>query len=155
MKTETERISDDQLSIYKISDSGCVTLQLYDTAVKAGFPSPAMDYMEEEIDFNQLLRPRPSSTFVVRVDGHSMVDAHIPDQALLVVDRSIKPASGNIIVAIVNGEFTVKRFIKNSSGIRLMPANPKYQPIVISEGMEFAVWGTVTKIIIDPVKSAI
>jgi DNA polymerase V len=84
-----------------------------------------------------------------------MIEAHIPDQSLLVVDRSIKPANGNIIVAIVNGEFTVKRFIKNSSGIRLMPANPKYKPIVITEDMEFAVWGTVTKIIIDPVKSAI
>ena len=155
MKTVIEGTTDDQLRIYKIGENGCVTLQLYDTAVKAGFPSPAMDYQEEEIDFNHLLRPRPASTFVVRVDGNSMIEAHIPDQALLVVDRSIKPANGNIIVAIVNGEFTVKRFIKNSSGIRLMPANPKYKPIVITEDMEFAVWGTVTKIIIDPVKSAI
>lgn len=126
-----------------------ILLRYINFPVPAGFPSPAMDYMEEEIDFDQLLRPRPASTYVIRVKGDSMTDAFIPDGALLVVDRSIKPKNNMIVVAVVNSEFTVKRFFKNSSGIRLMPANPKYQPIPITEGMDFAVWGTVTKIIID------
>jgi DNA polymerase V len=143
------------LTVYRPTDADCVTLRMYDVSIPAGFPSPAADYREEEIDFNHLLRPRPSSTFVIKVDGNSMIEAHIPDQSWLVVDRSIKPASGNIVVAVVNSEFTVKRFIKNSSGIRLMPANPKYNPIVITEDMDFIVWGTVTKIIIDPLKSSV
>jgi DNA polymerase V len=117
--------------------------------VPAGFPSPAAEYAEEEIDFNQYLRPRPLSTFVVRVIGDSMVDAHIPDKALLIVDKSLKPKNNMIVIAVVNGDFTVKKFIRNSSGIRLMPANLKYQPIPITEDMDFSIWGTVTKIIID------
>jgi len=121
-------------------------------AVSAGFASPAADYMEDNISFEELLRPRPSSTFVIRVRGDSMVDAHIPDDALIVVDRSVKPLSGHIVVAIINSEFTVKRFIKNSSGIRLMPANEKYKPVPIVEGMDFSIWGTVTRIIIDALK---
>jgi DNA polymerase V len=144
-----------EVKIYRLSDFDCVTLRLYDTAIPAGFPSPAADYKEEDIDFNQLLRPRPSSTFVVKVDGDSMIGANIPNKAWLVVDRSITPKSGAIVVAVVNSEFTVKRYIVNSSGVRLMPANPKYNPIVITEEMDFRVWGTVTKIIIDPVISAL
>lgn len=139
--------------IYSINCQATPIKAIYLQSVPAGFPSPAADYMEEEIDFNHLLRPRPSSTYVIRVQGDSMIEANIPNDALLVVDRSIKPVSNNIVVAIVDSEFTVKRFIKNSSGIRLMPANPKFKPIPITEGMDFAIWGTVTKIIIDALKS--
>lgn len=145
----------DNVQVYRLSDFDCVTLRMYDSAVPAGFPSPAADYKEEDIDLNQLLRPHPSSTFIVRVSGDSMVEANIPDKSWLVVDRSIKPKSGSIVVAVVNSEFTVKRYISNSSGVRLMPANPKYQPIVITEDMDFRVWGTVTKVIIDPIISGI
>ncbi len=148
MKIELQNIS----KIYSISSQDTPIMAIYAQSVPAGFPSPAADYMEEEIDFNHLLRPRPSSTYVIRVQGDSMIEANIPNDALLVVDRSIKPASGNIVVAIIDSEFTVKRFIKNSSGIRLMPANPKFKPIPITEEMDFAIWGTVTKIIIDAFK---
>ena len=78
-----------------------------------------------------------------------MAEANIPDNALLIVDRSIKPLNNMIVIAVVNGEFTVKRFIRNSSGIRLMPANSKYPPMPITEDMDFRVWGTVTQIIIN------
>lgn len=118
-------------------------------SVPAGFPSPAADYLEEEIDFNQYLKPRPNATFVIRVKGDSMIDAHIPDNALLIVDKSLKPSNNSIIIAVVDNEFTVKRLIKNSSGIRLMPANNKYKPIQITEDTDFRVWGVVTQIIID------
>lgn len=143
----------DPVLFYRITNHSVVTLEQYYGAIPAGFPSPAADYIMEEIDLGKELMPRPLSTFIVKVTGDSMIDAHIPPNARLVVDRSIKPRNNSIVVAVVNSEFTVKRFIKNSSGIRLMPANPKYLPIPITEDMEFSVWGVVTQIIIDPLKS--
>jgi DNA polymerase V len=141
-----------EILFYRPIDTECVTLRVYGSSVPAGFPSPAADYIMEEIDLGKELIPKPLSTFVVRVTGDSMIDAHIPPQSRLVVDRSLKPRNNSIVVAVVNGEFTVKRFFKNSSGIRLMPANKKYHPIPITEGMEFSVWGIVTQILIDPIK---
>lgn len=126
-----------------------ILMRYVGATVPAGFPSPAADYLEEEIDFNQYLKPRPSATFIIRVKGDSMIDAHIPDDALLIVDKSLKPANNSIIIAVVDNEFTVKRLIKNSSGLRLMPANNKYKPIPITEDMDFRVWGVVTQIIIN------
>ncbi|MFP5040489.1 LexA family protein [Parasediminibacterium sp. JCM 36343] len=134
-------------AFYSITNTDTPTIATYLQQIPAGFPSPAADYIQEEIDFNAMLLPHPSSTYIVRVLGDSMIEAFIPNNALLVVDRSIKPANNNIVVAIVNGEFTIKRFIKNSSGIKLMPANPKFKPMHITEDMDFAIWGTVTKII--------
>ncbi len=137
------------ISILKQVNTGPVLMRYAGAAVTAGFPSPAADYMEEEIDFNLYLKPRPHASFVIRVKGDSMVEAHIPDDALLIVDRSLKPASNSIIIAIVDNEFTVKRLIKNSSGICLVPANNKYKPIPITEDTDFRVWGVVTQIIIN------
>ena len=117
--------------------------------VTAGYPAPVKSNIEENIDFNKYLRPNPFSTFSFRVSGDSMIDANIPDKALLIVDRSINPVSNNIVVAVVNGNFTVKYYIKNRSGIRLMPANAKYQPIPVTDDMEFSIWGTVTRVIIE------
>lgn len=138
-----------EITILQEANITPILMRYMQATVTAGFPSPAADYMEEEIDFNQYLRPRPSATFVIRVKGDSMVDAHIPDNSLLIVDRSVKPTSNCIVIAVIDNEFTVKRFIKNSSGIRLMPANEKYKPIPITEHMDFKVWGVVTQIIIN------
>ena len=148
-------VEKEEVKIYRVISSSCVTLEQYYGAVPAGFPSPAADYIMEEIDLSKELMPRPLSTFIVKVTGDSMIEAHIPPNARLVVDRSIKPRNNSIVVAVVNSEFTVKRFFKNSSGIRLMPANARYLPIPITEGMEFSVWGVVTQIIIDPLKSEV
>lgn len=119
-------------------------------AIPAGFPSPAADYIEDSIDLNDLLIKTPSATFFVRVEGESMLDAFIPPKALLIIDRSITPSSGDIIVAVVNGEFTIKRLIKSSNQVYLAPANTKFNAIEITEEMSFVVWGVVSKIIIDP-----
>jgi DNA polymerase V len=100
----------------------------YFQAVQAGFPSPAGDYLEEDIDLNTYLRPHPLATFIVRVSGDSMIDSNIIHGSLLIVDRSLKPSNNSIIVGIINGEFTVKHFIKTSNGICLMAANEKYKP---------------------------
>ena len=118
-------------------------------SVAAGFPSPAQDYMEEDINLQDLLVPKPLSTFIVRTKGDSMTGAFIPDEALLVVDKSKKAVSGDIIVACVNGEFTVKRLVKTPKSWVLHPENPLYRPLTITEGMDFTVWGVVTKIISD------
>lgn len=138
-----------QMKIFKVVSDETPIMARYAQSVPAGFPSPAADYTEEEINFNTLLMPHPNATFVMKVQGDSMVEANIPHDSLIVVDRSIKPSNNKIVVAVVNGEITVKRFIKNSSGVRLMPANAKYKPIPITEEMDFQVWGTVTRIIID------
>ena len=135
------------LTFYRIINADIPTVINYLQEIPAGFPSPAADFIQEEIDFTSLLMPHPSSTYVIRVQGDSMIEAFIPNNSLLVVDKSIKPLNNRIVVAAVNGEFTIKRFIKNSSGIRLMPANPKYKPMPITEDMDFIVWGTVTRII--------
>lgn len=145
-------VEKEALKFYKVTNTSCVTLEQYYGSIPAGFPSPAADYIMEEIDLGKELIPKPLSTFIVKVIGDSMIDAHIPPNSRLVIDRSMKPHNNSIVVAVVNGEFTVKRFFKNSSGIRLIPANKKYYPIPITEGMDFSVWGVVTQILIDPFK---
>lgn len=120
--------------------------------VPAGFPSPASDYMEEGIDLNKELIRRPSSTYFFRAMGESMIGAHIPPDSILVVDRALRPKNNSIVLAVVNGEFTVKYFIQDPEGFMLMPANPKFKPLRIGEGMDFIVWGVVTGIVIKIIK---
>ncbi len=110
--------------------------------------SPAHNYMDDKIDFNRLMVTHPRSTFTMKVTGDSMVDAHIPDGATLVVDRSIAPWNGAIVVAIVNGEFTLKTYERSMKGIRLLSANKKYLPLQITDRMDFQVWGVVTRVIL-------
>ena|SRR5665213_1598859 len=118
--------------------------------VKCGFPSPAMDYMEERIDLNAELIKHPISTFLIECEGNSMIDAFIPPRAKLIIDRSINAKNGDIILAVLNGEFTVKYFKKNDFKCWLVPANKKIQEIEITGEMDFQVWGVVTSIIINP-----
>lgn len=117
------------------------------SSVSAGFPSPAADYAEERIDLNERLIKSPSSTFLFRVEGESMTGAFIPDNALLVVDRGEAPKNHSIVVAVVNGEFTVKRLVIEFSKRYLAPENPKYKNIYISDDMHCHIWGVVTYII--------
>lgn len=135
-------------TIRKLSTDG-LEVQFYSSRVAAGFPSPAGDYMEEEIDLGKVLQPNPTSTFVVRVKGDSMREASIPDNCLAVVDRSIKPQSGSIVLAILNGEFTIKRLVITNRHVVLHPENAQFPPLVITEDMDFQVWGVVTYTITD------
>jgi DNA polymerase V len=118
--------------------------------VKAGFPSPAMDYAEERIDLNKMLVPHPLSTFIVECRGDSMINAFIPPSARLVVDKSITAQNGDIVVAVVDGDFTVKFLKKNDFKCWLTPGNSKYREIEITPEMNMEVWGVVIHIIIDP-----
>lgn len=119
-------------------------------AVQAGFPSPAMDYVEDAISLDKQFIKNPLSTFLIQVTGDSMTGAHIPPGAWLVVDRSVTPKNMNIVVAVIDGEPTVKHFKKEFNKCFLIAANPKYKPIEITEFMRFEVWGTVTAVIHVP-----
>ena len=116
-------------------------------SIKAGFPSPAEDYLDSCLDLNDLVVKHPAATFFVRVDGHSMIDAGIDSDDVLVVDRSVEPGENSIVVAIVDGDFTVKRISKCDNQLFLMPANQEHDPIEITEEMSFEVWGVVTYVI--------
>ena len=113
-------------------------------SVVAGFPSPAEQYQETPLDLNELLVKRPAATFFVKVQGDSMVGAGICDGDLLVVDRSLRPADGDVIVASVDGDFTVKTYRRDKDGIRLEPANPAYPVIRLRAGQELDYFGKVT-----------
>ena len=113
----------------------------------AGFPSPADDYIEGRLDLNRHLIKHPAATFFVRVSGDSMIDAGIHSGDLLVVDRSLDAVDGNVIVAALDGELTVKRLSKRGEILRLLPANTDYQPIEILTQQTFEIFGVVTNVI--------
>lgn len=119
-------------------------MPLYSCGVSAGFPSPAEDYIEQRLDLNELLINKPSATFFVRVNGESMTGAGINHNDILIVDRSLEPVSGKIVIAIIDGEFTVKRMIRDSYSCKLVAENPDYPPIEISAESSCEVWGVVT-----------
>jgi DNA polymerase V len=112
--------------------------------VHASFPSPADDYKERPLDLDELVIQHPEATFYVKVSGESMKDAGIADGDVLVVDRAIDATHNAIIVAVLNGDFTVKRLHQEDETIYLVPANPMYQPVQVTEEMNFQIWGVVT-----------
>ncbi len=126
---------------------GTKTLTLHPVRVNAGFPSPAQDYAEPPLDLNQLLVQHPAATFFVRVNGDSMQDAGIFSGDILVVDKSLQAVDGHIIVAVLEGNFTVKRLQMRDGHCRLLPDNPRYRPVEITPEMDFEVWGVVTYVL--------
>ncbi|MFH1913006.1 MAG: translesion error-prone DNA polymerase V autoproteolytic subunit [Pseudomonadota bacterium] len=122
-------------------------LPLAGEAVLAGFPSPAEDYMEKTLDLNEYLAPRPEATFFVRVAGDSMTGAAIHHGDILVVDRSISARPGNVVIARLDGEFTVKRLRRTATGMELAPENPDYAPTPITPDTDFEIWGVVRHVL--------
>lgn len=114
-------------------------------SVPAGFPSPAEDFVEGPLDLNRYLIHHPAATFFVRVIGDSMIGVGIYPHDLLIVDRAVTPIHGSIVIAVVNGDLTVKRLHQHGERISLLPENPVYEPIHITAAMAFEVWGVVTK----------
>ena len=115
--------------------------------VSAGFPSPAADFMETNIDLNKELSDNPLATFYIKVKGNSMIDAGINDKDVLVVDRSLEPQNNKIAICFIDGEFTVKRIKLDKDCMYLMPENPNYQPIKVTEENQLVIWGIVTYVI--------
>ncbi len=120
---------------------------LFVTSVSAGFPSPADDFVEDKLDLNDLLITHPSATFFIRVDGDSMLGAGITSGDILIVDRARQSVDGNIIIAVLDGELTVKRMRIDGGRVVLMPESPDFPPIVVTPEMQFDVWGVVTSVI--------
>jgi len=120
--------------------------------ISAGFPSPADDYLENNLSLDELIIKNKSATFFVRVEGDSMINAGIHSDDILVVDRSITPKSGHIIVAIIEGEFTVKRLVIEGKKYALKAENPRYKNIALDEHSNFMVWGIVIAVLHNPNK---
>lgn len=117
------------------------------STVQAGFPSPAEDHASERVDLNKILIKHPLATFLMRVRGASMREAGIDDGDVVLVDRAVKPCHGHVVVAVVDGEFTVKRLWKRGANIKLQAANPTYPDILPKDGQTVEVWGVVTNAI--------
>ncbi|NWJ46762.1 MAG: translesion error-prone DNA polymerase V autoproteolytic subunit [Chloroflexi bacterium] len=124
-------------------------LPLFLSAVAAGFPSPAEDYVDTLLDLNRLLIKNPAATFFMRVSGESMLGAGIHPHDVLVVDRSLKPRDGSVVVAVLDGEFTVKRLRKRQGGYVLEAENALFPPLVVTGEMTLEIWGVVTAVVHD------
>jgi DNA polymerase V len=124
-----------------------LTLPLFNGRISAGFPAPSDDYLESRIDLNKQLISHPSATFFVRVRGNSMIDAGINDGDMLIVDRALDARNNDIVVSVIDGEFTVKRLRKEKNEILLIPENPAFLPIRISPDHDFKIWGVVSYVI--------
>jgi DNA polymerase V len=148
-------------------------LPIFITPVRAGFPSPATDYEEAKLDLNTHLIAHPNATFFVHIDGDSMIDAKIQSGDIAIVDRSLEARNGDVILAVIDGDFTIKKLeirdlkgeaitdktdktnkktrltiaTQNTKQIRLLPENPEFEPIEITGNMTFVVWGVVTSVI--------
>jgi DNA polymerase V len=127
-----------------------LVLPFFRNFVQAGFPSPAEDYSDGKLDLNQHLVANPSSTFFVRVMGDSMTGVGIYSGDIVIVDKSLVPKSEQVVLAVINGEFTIKTFIKKQGRVFLKPENDNYQLLEITEDVNFQVWGVVTFVVHKP-----
>ena len=118
-------------------------MPLISTSISAGFPSPADDYIEENIDLNEYLITNPFSTFFLRIKGTSMINSGIQDQDLIIVDKSITPKEGNIVIAMIDGEFTVKRLAKKNNELYLKAENNNYPDFNFRNYNDIQIWGVV------------
>ena len=133
--------------IYGFDQKNKIIRPLLLSGISAGFPSPADDYIDRLLDLNELLIKNSPATFFVKVVGDSMTGAGINNGDILIVDRSIEAANGKIVIAIVNGELTVKRLVKNNDLCRLVAENPNYAPLEVNEESQCEIWGVVTSVI--------
>lgn len=137
----------------KVERRTLMRLPLYMSKVSAGFPSPAQDYVEQTLDLNELCIKRPAATFFVRVEGDSMIEAGIFSNDILIVDRSVRPAHGDVVVAQVNNEFTVKE-LQLKPKLMLVPRNSAFSPIELADESELQVFGVVTNVLRQMTRSA-
>ena len=130
--------------LFRADTSTILPLVFADAGIKAGFPSPAQDYITESIDLNKELIRHPASTFYAKVVGDSMSSEGITEGDILIVDRSIEAEHGDLAVCCLDGEFTLKRLCLNRGDrIYLMPSNRKYKPIEVTKDNDFMIWGVV------------
>ncbi|TRX37774.1 LexA family protein [Flavobacterium restrictum] len=136
-----------KLTFFRPDFESDVRIPYIKEGVSAGFPSPAADFMESNIDLNKELSENPLATFYIKVKGNSMIDAGINDKDVLVVDRSLEPQNNKIAICCIDGEFTVKRIQVHKDCLYLLPENPNYEPIKVTEENQLIIWGMVTYVI--------
>lgn len=139
-----------EIEIFSADFSGEIRLQYADAGIVCGFPSPAQDYIDKTLNLNEEIIAHPAATFYAKAMGDSMVDAGIEEGDILVIDRALDPRDGDIVVAHLNGEFTVKYLDisnKDKGIVKLVPGNKKYKPFVMHEGDELQIWGVVSSVI--------
>ena len=137
----------DNLDFFAVDKKIFSSIPMFSDSVQAGFPSPAEDHMDMDLNLNDHLVQNPSATFCVKAIGESMKDAGIKSGDIMIVDKSLEPKNRSIVLAIIDGEFTVKRVNLNDKELYLVPENSNFSPIKITEDMDFKVWGVVTYII--------
>lgn len=128
-------------------ESPRVARPLFLSRVPAGMPAAAEDHVDGSLDLNEHLIEHREATFFIRVQGQSMTGAGIQDGDLLVVDRALEAADGDIVVAMVDGEMTLKRLYKRNGHVRLLPENPCFHPIELADGQELSIWGVATSVV--------
>lgn len=139
-----------EIEIFSGSFETILNLPYADDGVRAGFPSPAQDYMDKTLDFNKELIQHPAATFYAKVIGLSMINAGIDEGDIVVIDRSLEPRQNDIVIAFVNGEFTMKYLDltdKNKGIVWLRPGNNSYPPIRLTADDDCTIWGVVSKVI--------
>jgi DNA polymerase V len=122
-------------------------VRLLSHRISAGFPSPAADYADEGLDLNTYLIRNKAATYFLIVRGLSVTGAGIFDGDIVAVDRSLRPMHKDLVVAVVDGEYTIKRLWKAKGRIELHPENPDFEPIKFTDGMELQIWGVVTGVV--------
>ena len=137
----------DVLDFFSLDESALSEIPVFSDSIQAGFPSPAEDYMDLDLNLQDYLIQNPSATFCVRAVGESMKDAGIQSGDIMLVDRSLTPKNRSIVLAVIDGEFTIKRVNLSEKELYLMPENENFPPIKITQEMDFQVWGVVTYII--------
>jgi DNA polymerase V len=135
------------LDLYSANTETSLEIPLVDEGIKAGFPSPASDFLDLSIDLNKELVKHPISTFYGRVKGESMKNAGINDGDLLIIDKSLEPTDGKIAVCFIEGEFTLKRIKLEKDYCLLMPENEDFEPIKVTEDTDFLIWGILVHVI--------
>ena len=133
----------ENLKIYKAKNLSSLSLNFYVNPVCAGFPSPAEDHLDIALDLNEHLIKHPAATFYIYAQGNSMQESGIYDGDIMVVDRSIEASSGDIVIASISGEFTVKHLLIKNQKTYLIPANKDYSPMPITDDMDMQIWGIV------------
>ena len=137
----------DVLDIFCIEKNVFTDIPIFTNSVQAGIPSPAEDYMDLDLNLQDHLVQNPSATFCVRAVGESMNDAGIQSGDIMLVDKSLIPKNRSIVLAVIDGEFTIKRVNVSDKELYLIPENDNFPPIKITKEMDFQVWGVVTYII--------
>ena len=139
--------TNDKLAFYALDNSKLDKIPMFGDAVPAGPSSPANNYLDMDLNLHDFLVQNPADTFCVRAIGDSMIDANIQSGDVMVVDKALEPKNNDIVLAVLDGEFTVKHIRINEGELYLMPANNNYQPLKITSEVDFKVWGVVTFVI--------